>query len=390
MPGGETKFFVSYARKDTEFVLTLAKSLRAAGANLWVDQLDIRKGDNWVRAAQQALDACEGMLLILSPEAVDSDKVMEEWNYALEEKKRVVPLIFRECKIPARLRLLQHIDFPTVGEVTGMVQVREALGLEPSSIPEVAPSAPTGTIPAPKLTPLEPATRATSKPTPTPWVPTEVTGTTGAGPATEPRPILEEATPPATTVATSRAKLEQWVPADMRPPQTGTTSKPTPTPWVPSELSVDHVVEATGTGEVSDTAPRSPTQPLLVGDAGREEGHAAANGERHPKVEVAELRPEREAKPPTPSIEWRRRALWVAVGGLALLGVLIPWREWASMSAVRFAAEEQARREQEAKKEQERQATPEREAKAFAGMVRIPAGEFWMGCNEKVKECGQG
>jgi hypothetical protein len=43
------RIFFSYARADSEFVLKLAKDLRSAGANLWVDQLDIQGSDLWDR-----------------------------------------------------------------------------------------------------------------------------------------------------------------------------------------------------------------------------------------------------------------------------------------------------------------------------------------------------
>jgi hypothetical protein len=43
------RIFFSYARADSELVLKLAKDLRSAGANLWVDQLDIQGSDLWDR-----------------------------------------------------------------------------------------------------------------------------------------------------------------------------------------------------------------------------------------------------------------------------------------------------------------------------------------------------
>lgn len=126
MPGDETKLFLSYAREDGQFALNLAKDLRAAGSNLWVDQLDIRFGDPWDSAVEEALDACGGMLLILSPEAVASDNVKAEVNYAFEEKKRIVMVVVRDCKIPFRLRRLQYINFAAAGEEMGMAQVRSS------------------------------------------------------------------------------------------------------------------------------------------------------------------------------------------------------------------------------------------------------------------------
>ncbi len=286
MPGSETKFFLSYAREDAQAALKLAKELRAAGANLWVDQLDIRAGDHWDRAVQKGLETCGGMLLILSPDAVASENVMDEVGYALDQGKRVVPVIVRECEIPFRLRRVQYIDFAGAGEEAGVAQLRDELA---KGEPEAAPA--------------------------------------------------------------------------------------------------------------EEQAPRS----------------------QEPQREAAEAAGARLGARRRLGFDLRRRALWLApflLGGLVLLGMLIAWQKWASVRRVQIAAEERATREQEAAKEQgrqaelerarqtevvakepakrdeeperqqEKQAVPEGEAKPLAGMVPIPAGKFWMGCNERVdQEC---
>lgn len=113
------KVFISYSRTDGAFVLELARDLRAAGVDLWVDQLDIRTGDTWDQAVENALEECAGLLVVLSPDAVASRSVMDEVSYALEEDKRVIPVIHRECKIPFRLRRVQHTDL-TVGYDRGL------------------------------------------------------------------------------------------------------------------------------------------------------------------------------------------------------------------------------------------------------------------------------
>jgi hypothetical protein len=105
------KLFLSYARPDSDFALQLARYLRASSVNIWVDQLDIRPGDPWDRAVEDALKACTGVLVVLSPSSIDSRSVMDEVSYALEENKRVIPIVYRACPIPFRLRRLQHTDF---------------------------------------------------------------------------------------------------------------------------------------------------------------------------------------------------------------------------------------------------------------------------------------
>jgi len=59
--------FLSYARKDTQFALRLVQDLRAAGADLWMDQIDINKGDHWDSAIGDALAKCPRLLVVLSP-----------------------------------------------------------------------------------------------------------------------------------------------------------------------------------------------------------------------------------------------------------------------------------------------------------------------------------
>ena len=130
-----SRFFFSYAREDSEFVLALATELRKAGAGLWLDQLDILGGHRWDEAVQAALGSCQGMLAVLSPWSVASQNFMDEVSYALEERKQVIPVLYRECTIPFRLRRVQHVNF-TISYESGFADLLRALGIEHT--PEIA------------------------------------------------------------------------------------------------------------------------------------------------------------------------------------------------------------------------------------------------------------
>ena len=106
--------FFSYSRNDSSFVVRLARDLKAAGANVWLDQLDIIPGQRWDRAIEDALKNCPRLIVILSPTSVESTNVMNEVSFALEEQKTVIPVIYRDCVIPFRLRRLQYVDFKQV------------------------------------------------------------------------------------------------------------------------------------------------------------------------------------------------------------------------------------------------------------------------------------
>ena len=105
------KFFISYSREDFDFASKLAMDLKALGVDVWMDKFRIPSGDNWVRAIQNGLELCECLLVICSPASMASDTVMNEVLFAYQERKKIIPIIYQECKIFFILMNIQHIDF---------------------------------------------------------------------------------------------------------------------------------------------------------------------------------------------------------------------------------------------------------------------------------------
>jgi TIR domain/LGFP repeat len=105
------KIFFSYARADSKFVLRLAKDMRLANVNLWIDQLDIPVGLPWDQSVENALKGCQNLLIILSPASVASQNVMDEVSFAIGQNKTIIPIVYQKCDVPFRLNRLQHIDF---------------------------------------------------------------------------------------------------------------------------------------------------------------------------------------------------------------------------------------------------------------------------------------
>jgi TIR domain len=137
-PGELPRLFFSYSRVDAEFVLRLARDLRAAGVNLWIDQLDIAAGDRWDRAVEEALVASPCLLVILSPTSVASQNVMDEVSFDLEKNKKIVLVLYHTCDIPFRLRRLQYIDF-TIDYSNGFAQLLRDLNVRTPSPVELDP-----------------------------------------------------------------------------------------------------------------------------------------------------------------------------------------------------------------------------------------------------------
>ena len=194
----ELKYFFSYAREDSEFVLRLAKELRDVGINLWLDQLDILGGQRWDRAVEDALQTCQGMIAVLSPDALASHNVMDEVSYALEERKTIIPIILRSCTITFRLRRVQYIDF-TADYQTGFSQLLRALRID-QPVPPRAPAVPEEAVvqnvtapsqETPREVPTrEPLPRRAEPPEPASTIPEETLET---GVAASILPLLDQA-----------------------------------------------------------------------------------------------------------------------------------------------------------------------------------------------------
>lgn len=106
------KIFFSYSRADgSDFALRLALDLKKEGFNVWIDQQDIRAGSEWDLEIEKALETCDCLLFVETEKSVISNNVLDEVYYALEQKKKVIPVILQDSKTPFRLQRLQHVDF---------------------------------------------------------------------------------------------------------------------------------------------------------------------------------------------------------------------------------------------------------------------------------------
>jgi len=103
--------FISYSREDSEFALRLARDLKAAGASVWIDQLDINAGAHWDNAIENALLDAPQMLVVLTPASSHSQNVRNEISFALDQGKIVVPVIYKDCIVPLQLQRQNRIDF---------------------------------------------------------------------------------------------------------------------------------------------------------------------------------------------------------------------------------------------------------------------------------------
>ncbi len=100
--------FISYSRRDIEYVRKLVDSLLERGFDVWFDA-HIEYGDNWESAIVQAIDQAAAVLVIMSPEAAASAWVPRELAYAENQGKPIFPLLLAGEVFP-RLILTQFAN----------------------------------------------------------------------------------------------------------------------------------------------------------------------------------------------------------------------------------------------------------------------------------------
>jgi len=106
------RIFMSYAREDEAFARKLAAWLqKTLNLGVWIDVDDITPGVKWSSAVEEGLNTCEVMIVIITPESMESRNVEDEWQYFLDLGKPVIPLLLRSAVVPYQLRRIQYIDF---------------------------------------------------------------------------------------------------------------------------------------------------------------------------------------------------------------------------------------------------------------------------------------
>jgi hypothetical protein len=87
------RVFLSYSRKDgLESARRLQAILQAEGLSLYRDLSDLEGGEDWWRQVEAAIKSVEHVVLVLTPRALQSRYVRDEWKLARQEGKAVWPI----------------------------------------------------------------------------------------------------------------------------------------------------------------------------------------------------------------------------------------------------------------------------------------------------------
>jgi hypothetical protein len=111
---GRWDAFLSYSRADEAFARDLRRDLTAKGLRIWWDREAMAsRGRTFLQELRDAIDTCDRVIAVVSPEALKSEYVRAEWDHGLLFSKAVVPLLRRgeHEQLPEGLSRLHAPDF---------------------------------------------------------------------------------------------------------------------------------------------------------------------------------------------------------------------------------------------------------------------------------------
>ena len=111
---GELDAFVSYSHRDGAYVARLVGALERRGRNVWVDSDDIPPGTEWRKDLQDALEAADAFVFVLSPDALASEECRIELARAVELGKRLV--VVEHAAVPRPPTALADIQWIRGGD----------------------------------------------------------------------------------------------------------------------------------------------------------------------------------------------------------------------------------------------------------------------------------
>lgn len=87
--------FISYSGTDIEIARQIKNRLEDGGFAVWMDETGIPVGGRWWQEIVRAVDASAALVVIVSPEATESEYVELEILHAKKTKKLIVPILIR-------------------------------------------------------------------------------------------------------------------------------------------------------------------------------------------------------------------------------------------------------------------------------------------------------
>lgn len=120
--------FISYSRQDQAFVHQLYDTLIAMKHKVFVDWESIPPSAQWLKEISEAIDDADTFLFVISPGSLSSVTCKQELALAEQNKKRLIPVMYREVpasEVPQSLAAINWIFFRETDDFTTAMNTLE-------------------------------------------------------------------------------------------------------------------------------------------------------------------------------------------------------------------------------------------------------------------------
>ena len=90
--------FISYSRRDIDFVRHLFDQLTAHDREPWADWQDIPPTADWLAEIYRGIEAADSFLYIISPDSVTPEICTLEIQHVVKHNKRLIPVVGNEVE----------------------------------------------------------------------------------------------------------------------------------------------------------------------------------------------------------------------------------------------------------------------------------------------------
>ncbi|MGK7896127.1 MAG: TIR domain-containing protein [Xenococcus sp. (in: cyanobacteria)] len=108
-----TDVFLSASDQDNKIKEKIGKVLRRESFTIWTNQTDIKTGNAFKKEIQKGIEGANNFVYLISPDTLKSQYCLQEFDYALTNNKRIIPLLVQKTNltlIPSQIQDLQFIE----------------------------------------------------------------------------------------------------------------------------------------------------------------------------------------------------------------------------------------------------------------------------------------
>ena len=134
------KLVISYSDDEQDIALKVRNQLDKAGYDVWIALEDIKGAVHWTQSILDAIDGCDGLILVWSEDAKRSEDVHEEIRLARVFRKPIFPILAHPMsKIPSLPEEIETLQVIGSGSLdSNIAELKERLADPQRSIIQYA------------------------------------------------------------------------------------------------------------------------------------------------------------------------------------------------------------------------------------------------------------